>query len=239
MKLYFLCSYELFRKGFYLTRMEGEQLVSADGEGKEAPPDCIRNFFSYDRFKILWRDYCDDEKESLVLPSPEYSMLGVRNLEGTMSGRKAYVNLALLAEREEFDALRDIALEILGDFDSFSQRIFQCLKVGGECGYDLNSEEMRIWRKQCREGSVKVCVPEEDPAGNLLRMLQDRERKQKTQRDLLHFAVCTTEWKAAIPSMGPKWVWLLQPRRVLDEEQFREMFTGRGSLVQRCFEMEE
>ncbi len=266
MDVYFYCSYEHSQRGFFLTRLQDGQLVPADWMGGDCPPDVVKDFFSYERFRILWRDF-SEEAESLLFPAPTHGMFGIRGLEGQMSDRAAIVNLALVAQAHEREYLKELALRILGDFDGFVKQLFSCLSIGGKWGYQLDAEAFLQWQKEmdicgavdgnetdgladpanrqfrASGGSDWIwCVPEDDPAGELLRSLQKPDGLVKTERDLLHFAVCTTYWEAAMASMGRKWVWKLRPKCVLDAEQFEREFLGRGPLfttVQKRAQVQE
>lgn len=233
-----------------MTRLDGDRLVPADWMGENCPPDIVKEFFSYERFWILWRDF-SEETESLLFPAPTHGILGIRGLEGQMSDRAAVVNLALVAKAEERELLKSMTLRILGDFDGFVKWLFSCLFIGGKWGYQLDVEAFLQWQTECsqmrntggeaepdskgshrdRIGDWQWFVSEEDPAGELLRGLQKPDGLVKTERDLLHFAVCTTDWQEAMASMGRKWVWKLRPKCVLDADTFEREFLGRGPLL--------
>ena len=264
MELYLYCSYEHSQRGFFLTRLQGSQLVPADWMEGECPPDLVKEFFSYERFRILWRDF-SEEAESLLFPAPTHGMFGIRGLEGRISDRTGLVNLAIVASVGEREQLKALALRILGDFDGFVKRLFACLSIGGKWGYQLDAEAFLQWQEEwavqggypekgaaesvtdrgstagtsgaADRGSMagvewSWLISEEDPAGELLRSLQKPDGLAKTERDLLHFAVCTTGWEEAMASMGRKWVWKLRPKCVLDWEQFERQFMGHGPLLQ-------
>lgn len=237
MEIYFYCSYEHSRKGFFLTRLQGDTLVPADGISGTAAPEQVRDFFSYDRFRILWRDFCAEEG-GILFPVPAMCFFGIRGLEGIMSDRRASVNLAVTAGWDEFFSVKHFVLSVLGDFDAFSLKLLQCLSVGGKCGYELNREAFERyggeWFRKCAgtdmQAAGRLCVPETDPAGALLLRLQKTDNVPKTERDLLHFAVCSMDWAAAVSGFEHKWLWKLPPKCVVNQEEFAEHFCGRGAI---------
>lgn len=224
MDTYFYCSYEHSRLGFFPSCIRGDALVPADGTGGTALPDVVSEFFSYDRFRILWRDYPVPGSQALF-PEADSGMLGLRGLEGRIGNRKAVVNFAMTADRAELEQLKKTALSVIGDYFGFSAKLFQWMSLGGACGYELDTEAFGRWQQEIMEGrDTALPVPEESMAGKMLRYLQKPGGRNRTERDLLHFAVCTDEWKFVAPYMGNRVIWALKPKEALTWEEFTEQF---------------
>lgn len=229
MEIYFYCSYEHSQSGFFLTRLEPGGLIPAEG-GAMAPPEPVRNFFSYDRFQFLWRDFCQ-MSDKWEAPLCTGGLCGIRELRGQMmpDGRGGTVNLAFLAGPDELVLLRRVALSILGDMDAFRQMLFSWLSVGGSCGYEINAQAFLSWVGHCGlMCRLRRLVPPEHPAAQLLPFLAGPPPKQ--ERDTLHLAVCTCDWQVIGESMGNPKVWRRKPACALSPAEFSAAFTGRGPV---------
>lgn len=227
MEVYLYCSYEHSQKGFCMTRLEGNDLIPA---AFHELPKIAEEFFSIDRFLVLWRDLTVEDADWLK-PDIIGSFFGLRGLHGTMSdGRSGTVNLAFYADVEELPLLRKTALTILGDYDSFQQKMFAWLKAGGACSYQLNCGAFQDWLLHCGQmNKLRRLSGETEPAIRLLPKLQ-RQHPPVVETELLRLAVCTSDWKEIRNTMGHNPLWYIKPRSVLTQDAFFEAFTGRGAL---------
>lgn len=231
MEVYFYCSYEHSQRGFFMTRLTQTALVPAIGSGV-TPPEVVREFFSYDRFGLLWRDLCGAEPVPTLNPPVTGSFFGLRGLTGAMSdGRNGVVNLAFHARTdEEMTHLRRTVLAILGDYDRFVVELFAMLRTGGDCGYELDTAAFCKWLEGCR--SARALRPVSSRASKALGLLPRVSRREppKLQTQLLHLAVCSWRWDEIHPALGSSLLWRHKPRCVLTPEQFHQYFQGNGPL---------
>lgn len=227
MEVYFYCSYEHSQAGFFMTRLDGEKLVPAP---LDLLPGIAADFFSFDRFQVLWRDR-SRENGSWLLPKPDGSFLGIRNLNGiTSSGRSCTINLAFNAESEEITALQRIGLTIFGDFDAFRSMILRWFSIGGPCSYQINGAAFSDWLRECT--GMNRLIPATDPEEPAIKLLpyMCRAEPAKLETEFLRLAVCTSSWKEIYKTMGHSLLWLRKPPNVLTLEEFGEAFTQRGAL---------
>lgn len=224
MDIYFYCSYEHSHLGFFPSRMGENGLVPADRGKGVTLPDAVTEFFSYDRFRILWRDF-PEEKSRFLFPEPSFGMLGLRGLEGSIGSRKGIINLAVIADRSELEQLKKMALAVIGNYYGFSTQLFRWMSLGGKCGYDLDVKAFGRWQEEICGQEETALFPEGDGrGGKLLRRLAKSGGRGRTERDLLHFAVCTDDWKFIAPHMGNQGIWGIKPKDVFTWEQFTEQF---------------
>jgi len=227
MEIYFYCSYEHSRTGFFLTRFENEQLVAADFSSL---PPVVEEFFSYDRFRLLWRDLCYALEKPLDPPEITGSFCGIREMKGIMrDGRNGTVNMAIYADAHELTLMRRVVLSILGDFDTFRGTLFQWLSAGGDCSYQLDGTAFRRWLEECGSRTHLRPVSKQSAAASLLPSLQ-RNTAPRWERDLLRLAVCIRSWKELCETMGSRLMWGLKPRCVLMEQEFTKAFSGHGPV---------
>lgn len=227
MEIYFYCSYEHSRTGFFLTRFENGQLVAADFSSL---PPVAEEFFSYDRFRFLWRDLCYALEKPLDQPEITGSFCGIREMKGIMrDGRSGTVNMAIYAEAEEMTLMRRVVLSILGDFDAFRGMLFQWLSAGGPCSYQLDGAAFRHWLEACGSCTQLRLTAKQSAAASLLPGLQ-RSTTPRLERDLLRLAVCIRSWKELSETMGSRLMWALKPRCVLMEQDFIREFCGQGPV---------
>lgn len=225
MEIYFYCSYEHSKRGFFLTRLEEDGLVPAE-DGGWHPPEVVWKFFSYDRYRFLWRDLCPPVDKPWQRPQCAGSFCGLRDLRGAMAdGRSGTANLAFLAGSEEETLLRRTALAILADYSGFQAMIFRWLSVGEPCGYRLDVPAFRDWLRRCGSASRLRLVEADSPAARLLPGLQ-RTEPPRLERDTLRLAACTCTWKEIYESMGSRSIWRRKPRCAITEEQFDAAFSG-------------
>jgi len=214
MQLYFYCSYTNASRGFYLTRLEGGQLVPASlsPEGGEGAAD---EFFSYDRFRFLWQEF---PQSASLLPAPAQGILGVRGLEGKFSDRDGTVNFVLLCPREELEVLQRLALGMLSDLDGFVRELLPCLSIGGPCGYQADATQLEeVFRTACGRWERGAQL-----AGSAVPLSGTRPL---SARELLHLAVYTGSWKQASEHLQPAWLWKLRPRQCVSQEEFSRWFS--------------
>lgn len=227
MEIYFYCSYEHSRTGFFLTRFENEQLVAADFSSL---PPVVEEFFSYDRFRFLWRDLCYELEKPLDQPEIIGSFCGIREMKGIMrDGRSGTVNMAIYADAHELTLMRRVVLSILGDFDTFRGTLFQWLSAGGDCSYQLDGAAFQRWLEECGSRTHLRPVSKQSAAASLLPNLQ-RNTTPRLERDLLRLAVCIRSWKELSETMGSRLMWGLKPRCVLMEQEFTKAFSGHGPV---------
>lgn len=230
METYFYCSYEHSRTGFLHTRLENGELVPVEN-GHDGLPEALGEFFSYDRFLVLWRDLSVPGGKPWQQPQVTASLFGLRELRGSFAdGRSGTVNLAFYAGPGEGALLRRVALTVLGSFTAFEQMLFSWLRVGGPCGYQLDGAVFQQWVQECGGRSrLRILAPKDDPAVALLPYLQ-RAQPARLERDLLHLAVCTSSWKEISQALGDRVNWYIRPRCALTEEMFAKAFTNRDPV---------
>lgn len=231
MEIYLYCSYEHSRTGFFMTRLEGDTLRPATRPGC-APPDEVREFFSYDRYQLLWRDLCRQDPLPKRDPPVDGCFLGLRSLTGTMAdGRSGVVNLAMVAQSAGDTAhLRRIALRILSNYDRFAAELFSMLRAGGDCGYELDVKSLRCWLESCQKPMrLRVTAPRGKKALSIISGL-NTQVPPKYQPQLLHLAVCTCLWEEIHPTLGDSLLWRIKPRCVLTPKEFEDLFRGGSPL---------
>lgn len=227
MEIYFYCSYEHSRTGFFLTRLENEQLVPADFS---LLPPVVEEFFSYDRFRFLWRELCDELEKPLSRPEITGSFCGIREMKGIMrDGRSGTVNMAIYADAHELTLMRRVVLSILGNIDAFRETLFQWLSAGGACSYQLDGAAFRHWLDACGSCTHLRPVSKQSAAADLLPVIQ-RTSPPRLERDLLRLAVCIRSWEELYGTMGSRLMWGLKPRCVLTEQEFIHAFSGHGPV---------
>jgi len=227
MEIYFYCSYEHSRTGFFLTRFENQQLTAVDFSSL---PPVAEEFFSYDRFRFLWRDLCAPLEKPLEQPEVIGSFCGIREMKGTLrDGRSGTANMAIYADAEELTLMRRVVLSILGDFDAFREMLFQWLSVGGPCSYQLDGASFRRWLEECGSHTQLRLTEKQSAAAALLPGLQ-RSAPPRLERNLLRLAVCIRSWKELSETIGSRFMWGLKPRCVLMEQEFTKAFTGHGPV---------
>lgn len=211
MELYLYCSYANAKRGFFLTRLEENGLVSADLSAAASPGEQLADsFLSYDVFRALWMEYPAESRA--LFPSPAGGLLGLRGLRGQFSQRNGVVNLVLLADAEELEKLENMAAFLMSDLDSFSQRLCACLSIGGPWGYQADSEALTHLLEETGRASGTL------PPGA-------RPRQEiRSKRDLLRLAVYTGAWDRAAEQLGGGLLWRLPPRQALNQEEFARLY---------------
>lgn len=226
MKVYFYCSYEHSKRGFFpvvaeLADRDDCRIFAADGIHGEEMPVEVNDFFSYDRFRILWRDYGGKE-DGIFRPSPEKTLFGIRDLTGKVSDRSVIINLAFFSEmpdKEGVITVKDAVYAVMNAYSEFVKKIFEWFTIGGEHGYEIDCSGMYEWLLKKK----KTVEKKKDE-----RKLADyTEGITWTERNLLHFAVIKTGWQEIASCMGNKLLWKVKPARVIEEEEFeREINRG-------------
>ena len=209
MKLYLYCSYTHSKRGFVLTRLDGDELIPISLLGaKNVGERILDRFFSYDGFDILWQEY--SEGSLPLFPSVVGGVFGIRSLKGKISDRDGVINVAFQAEKHETDKLGKLAIGILADPEGFAQTLCSCLSIGGICGYRADAQQ--------------ICgLLETLPMENLSEALQQMpivRSKPHSVRDQLRFAVYAGTWEQVAEGMSLHWIWRSRPRQVISRETF-------------------
>ena len=193
-------------------------------------PNHVENFFSLDRFQILWYDVCDKSKKTFFKPMTNGSYFGVRNIFGKMAdGRDITVNLFIIANEDEMSWLRKIALTILGDYPSFQRMLTSWFCIGG-CSYELDVCKFTEWLENCRICKhLKRLAPAESKAVQILKWLRGIDLPA-TEWELLRLAVYTMNWKDIKTVMGNGITWKIKHPCLLSCEQFEQEFISKAPL---------
>lgn len=211
MKLYLYCSYTHSRRGFVMTRLEGDALTACSLSDAEDPGEqMVYRFFSYDTFRVLWQGIPENTAIP-VLPGVKYGFFGIRGLRGRISDRDGVVNIAILAERNELAQLDRIAEGILSDPQGFGFALSRCLSVGGLHSYQ--AEGNRIW--ELLETVQTQKIPQ-----RMEPVLAGRLSRCYSIRDLLWLAVYVGAWEQAAEYLMPRWIWKLRPKQAISQEEF-------------------
>ena len=221
MDVFLYSTYAHSRAGFVLTRLKNGALVSPTNPA----PGVVRDFFSYGRYMVLWREF------PMGQPEAPAAMLGLQGLRGNMrDGRSASVNLALLAGASEQRLLTSAALDVLGNWNAFQSKIIGWLSVGGAAGYSLDAGAFLAWLENCPPPSAlkRCCGLFSYPARLLSAASADKPRK--TERERLRFAVCTCVWEQARQSLGFSEDWNKRPHQVVTASFFQENFVHPSPL---------
>lgn len=226
MEIYLYCSYEQSQRGFCLTKIEGNTLVSCPNA-----PEIIGNFFYYDRYQVLWQDIPADLQPNKQEVAIKGSFFGLRGLKGRIQGgRWGSANIALLTnDPGELSALRRMALGILGDVDQFNVLLLQQLSIGGDAGYLLDVPVLLQYLNAFSQASkLKLLVDGCHPAMALLPSLQRKDTAQTTS-ELLRLAVGNSLPNGSAEK-AKGFFRRKKPRPLLTPEQFKDIFTGQGPL---------
>lgn len=227
MEVYFYCSYEHSQKGFFMTRLVNGQLTPA-----QTVPDKVREFFSYDRFQVLWYDSCESKDRKLWKPQPDGMFFGLRNLRGEMAdGRRCTANMLLIAPGDEMTELRPVALAILGDYPKFQRQFTGWLSVGGD-SYELDTEAFGRWMKGCRQALRMDGVTQTKSKVTELLFRMARTEQPRLETDLLRLAVYTSGWKDLQQVMGRGVAWKIKHPCALTPDAFEKLFITEAPLWQ-------
>ena len=223
MVFYFYCSYENSIKGFFPTVFDGHNLVPADGSNGINLPQDVYDFFSYDRFAILWREYPVNANK-MLFPEPCSALFGIRSINCMISGKQAVINIAVKASENELTQLTAFASSILLFYRDFTVALPRFMSVGGDCGYEINGNQfMQYVMSLCADrdwGSLDNSCPN-------VKFVKDICRRSEgiiTQKDLIRFAVRTDSWHAVSNSMGTGFIWKKCPKRVITVADFEKIF---------------
>lgn len=226
MKIFFYCSYEHSLKGFFMTQLEGASLVPA----KDIPNE-VYEFFSYDRYQVLWRDQPSKEGWSRKHRGTEGSFFGIRNISGKNPENRGFViNLCVLASKEEESCLRRMALSVLGDLSGFERLLLSWMKVGGACSYELNAEAFYKWLDARTRCSQFVPLGMDRAAFKKLLPSLVRADEPKKEKDLLRLAVYTSSPDDIVGLMGDSRVWRSRLPNVIGTSEFTALFRGEKPL---------
>lgn len=220
MDIYFYCTYEHSMTGFFPTYLTPNGLIPADGSGGVEMPQNVWDFFSFDRFKLIWREYSGGGKA--FLPTPEHGMIGIRRIEGDFGGRSGVINIAVTAGEEELRQLENAVAVMIGAYADFLQMLLRCISVGGECGYQIDAEGFYEYMRCADDIDFKTL--ESTDGGKMIADALKRESGIFTERDLLRFAVTSEPWSEIRDSLGGGFVWKRKPKCVITPDEFERKF---------------
>ena len=222
MDFYFYCSYEHSQKGFSMTKLQGDTLVQISNI-----PATVNEFFRYDKFAVLWREFVDEK----------IMLLGLRGLSGiNTEGRRFNINMAITAEKDEFVALRRFALVCLGNLPRFQNFICNLFLIGGPCGYTLKVDDFVSYVKKCsRYTKIRIINKQDKRIGSLLSHFLHSENSSKAT-DLLRLAVYTGSHYDVIEMMGGGWRWHFKYVFVMPFSEFTPLFMNNDTLWELCEE---
>lgn len=237
MQIYFYCSYAHSSRGFFMTRLDGRRLAAQE---EAALPELVSDFFSYARFRFLWRELgecaavqpqAEPGKCAAVQSQTEPgairtgAFLGIRELHGTLrDGRSAVMNLAILGGADEITVIRRTALTMLSGYDAFETRMIGLMSVGGPCGYEIDLQAFRAWMDACAENSVlKRTAGSQVPAG----LLPHLTKEPQTEPDLIRLAACCYDWERLRRYFGDGPEWQERPAGVYSLSAFDRIFRGK------------
>ena len=224
MEVYFYGTYERSAAGFTLMKYEAGRLIPISWEESALLPPEVDSFFSYDCFRILWQEIVSDKKKGMLLfPKPDHALLGIRNLQGLVSGREAYVNVVFWAALSEETILRKMLLWMLDDYRGFMTGLLGCLSVEAE-GYQMNQEAYDTWLQCVSERTEEDWKDETEEKRIRVRKLTDRQFRPITERDLLRFGLCTSTWKEVQNYRFQEKIWKIPPISVFEGECFSAIF---------------
>ena len=225
MEVYLYCSYEHSRTGFFMTHLKDNQLLPITDV-----PEIVGDFFSYDRFRVLWYDMCSEDKKQFWKPKPEGMFFGIRNIFGEMAdGRKCTANLLIITNADEIPDLRRIALSVLGDYPAFEGQFSGWLRAGGS-SYELNIGAFSGWIDAYRKtDTLHRFISSKSRASNLLPWMQ-RAKDPYLETDLLRLAVYTSAWQDIQQTMGNGMAWRIKHPCALDVEEFENIFIREAPL---------
>lgn len=207
MKIYLYCSYTHSKRGFVLSQLIENDLVSVSLSTTENPGEMLVNhFFTYDAFRVLWQEY-PEENSFPILPKTGGTMFGIRGLRGPLEDRTGIINFALLADKDEQQALSRIAEGILESPENFALGICQCLSIGGPCGYTADGAAMKALLNALQEDHTQSLRETKIPI-------------VRSVRDMLKFAVYVGSWEQAAAHLRPRWIWKICPKQALSQEEF-------------------
>lgn len=222
MEFYFYCSYEHSVRGFFPVCVQEDKILPCDGSAGVSLPSQVWDFFSYDRFKLLWREY-PSENGGKLFPEPEKSLFGIRVLHGNMGTKKGIVNFAVMAEEDELARMEKLATAILFRYDEFVSMLFSFLSVGGEYGYCIDIKRFFAYIEEIEQNPLPDDVSDKKERINYVKTIKNRTGIL-TERDLLRFGVRTDAWKSIAQAMGDKLLWSFCPKTVIDTKKFDSIF---------------
>ena len=210
MQTFFYCNYSGSVQGFRLARLTPEGLTPTSlYECKDLAFCTVDRFFSYDCFRTLWLEF-QREETVVQLPQSYRGMFGVRGLTGKIEDRAGVINIAFLAEGYELEELDSYAIGILSDLSGFSNRLFSCLNIGSDIGYELDVEKFNCLVNQLKQ-NTDILLPFP------IRV------ETNSSKDLLRFGVHIGSYDQAINSVCSVNFWPKKPEQVIDEKTFMRL----------------
>ncbi len=221
MDIYFYCTYENSARGFFPSCLTENGLIPADGSmGVNLPAD-VWDFFSYDRFKVLWREY--PLKSGALFPEPCGGILGIRRIEASFGGRRGIVNIVFRAGSDECGDLENVAAFVLGRYTEFCRMLSACMTVGGSFGYGIDVSRFLNYMTAGSE-RIDFKLLSSSAGGKMIAKILKRENGILNEKDLLRFAVTAESWQDLSRYFGEGRVWRKQPKYVITLTEFEKKF---------------
>lgn len=211
MEVYFYCNYNNSSRGFLLTKLCRDGLKSVTLFNSQNKGELlVDRFFSYDCFRILWLEIPKNNTH-FFKPETENIFFGLRGLNGTISGKKGYLNIAFLADNNEKEEMENLVRGILCDISCFSDRVFNALSAGGKDSYELDTEKF-------------TAIIDSAVNNEYTYLPFNIKTTCRTLRDLLRFAVYVGAWEDAYPNLESDAIWKIRPKQAINEKNYTQLF---------------
>lgn len=203
-----------------MTELKGEELVPADSLVPKA-----EEFFSFDRYKLLWCDTCSNGEIKKSKPSADGAFFGMRNIYGTKGdGRYFIINTAFVAEEREMPSIQRLALHVLSDPAEFERMLLSLFSIGGPCGYNVKAAELISFLDSFNEPKHFTRLSKKN--SRIDRMLTYMQRKDPpaNNAELLRMAVYTADKNDAKREFGGGLSWIAGHPCNISESEYKEIF---------------
>jgi len=221
MNIYFYCSYQQSKRGFFLTRLDHGSLKPVPAEPVERYDKLAYEFFSYDYFQVLWRHHAENEN-ALFVYKPAFSFLGIREMKGTISERSGVCGMALIAQADKSGLLQEILFRYLANYRLFSNKVLGFITADEKAGYLLDAEGFLPWlMKEPDKGTWQLCY--ETPQLKRIQMILSKKPMGIVGQKMPNFAVCRS-WNTAAEAIGKRLFKNVKPPFILEQEEFEELF---------------
>lgn len=209
MEVYFYCNYTNSYRGFYPAKLCADGLREVNLLNSQDRGELLaERFFSYESFRILWLEL-PEKDTSFINPVTEKSFLGIGGLEGTISDKKGYINMAFVADKDEKDITESLARGILHNLKEFSARVADALYIEGKGIYKLDTEKF-------------TSIIDDTVNAEVESFPFSIKAKNTSLRDMLRFAVYIGSWENAACILEPDWLWKIRPKQAISEKDFKE-----------------